>query len=71
MVLNPSRSASANRFSTRFTARTSPPKPTSATKQTDDGMVQFSNEEIKEMQMARSIAGSSTFIPPVMFRKTS
>ena len=67
----PSFSASVIRWSMRLTGRISPESPTSAEKHIFGSMGISSLEESTEVTTARSIAGSSTLIPPAIFRKTS
>ena len=59
------------RCSTRLTGRISPESPTSPAKQTSLPTAISSLDESIEATTAKSIAGSSTEIPPVTFRKTS
>ena len=70
-VLYPNFSASKIRWSILETGLISPAKPTSAAKQTF-GLIATSWLEDKiAATTAKSMAGSSTLIPPVMFKKTS
>ena len=59
------------RCSTRFTALISPLNPTSPAKQQLSGTAESSLDERIAAITAKSIAGSSTRIPPVIFKKTS
>ena len=59
------------RCSTRLTARISPDKPISPAKQVLNGTGISSCDEIMAAASPRSIAGSSTRMPPVIFRNTS
>ena len=71
MVENPSFSASWMRWSTRFTGLISPERPTSPAKQKSLLTGMSSLEDKIAATTAKSIAGSSTEIPPVTFKKTS
>ena len=64
-------SASLILLSTRVTGRISPLKPTSAANVILGEMAISSFEERMAQITARSIPGSSTLIPPAIFRKTS
>lgn len=67
----PNLSASAILWSILVTGLSSPLSPVSAAKQYWELMERSSEDEIMLTRTARSIAGSSTFIPPAIFRKTS
>ena len=68
---NPSFSASVMRCSTLLIGLISPDKPTSAAKHTFGFMAMSWLDDNIAATTAKSIAGSSTLIPPVTFKKTS
>jgi len=71
IVENPNFSASNIRCSTRCIGLISPDKPTSAAKQKSFCSETSSLEDKIDATTAKSMAGSSTLIPPVIFKNTS
>ena len=71
MDLKPNFSASEIRWSTLVTGLTSPANPISAAKHIDLSIEISIFEDNTAATTAKSMAGSSTLIPPVIFKNTS
>ena len=71
IFLYPSFSASAILFSILLIALISPERPISPAKQVRESIGTSWSEDNIEQTIAKSIAVSSTFMPPVIFKNTS